>query len=328
MVPDQSNECNVDEWQCKSPDTAKCDRFKVHNVRCIHALVQAPKCVEFVCQHYVCLKNSSIDGQCLKTECKEFICNKYSRNLGKINNSKENGCKELEAKGLKFNNENTDGKGPKPFKLTDYTCRESFNPNEVQGIPEDGCLKFEGERFECLDDSTLASKNMGMIANDDVDTMYPKCINQSKVCDGTPDCQDKEDEDKALCGQPCDEFTEFSCKWYNVSSPKLSPKCINIDKKCNNFPDCSDGSDEEQCDECGNDEWRCSEYQPLGPLKKQCRAFEAMSYNCTDDKKPTDCDSFICKDYNCTEFYPSRNNDNSQNTSKLCKKFECTKFEC
>ena len=144
MVPDQ--------WQCK---TAKCHRFKVHNVRCIHALVQAPKCIEFVCQHHVCLKNST-DGNCLKMECREFICNNYTRNLGQIKNEKENGCRVMEAKGLTLKNENTDRNGPKQFDLTDYICRESFNPNAVQEIPEE-CLAFEGDKFECLDDSTLTS---------------------------------------------------------------------------------------------------------------------------------------------------------------------------
>ncbi|KAK6617378.1 hypothetical protein RUM43_014387 [Polyplax serrata] len=63
------------------------------------------------------------------------------------------------------------------------------------------------------------------------------CIDQSRKCDGVPDCSDRSDE--ASCGVRLCPTNYWTCK---------HPfDCVPITSRCNGFLDCLDGSDERGC---------------------------------------------------------------------------------
>ena len=120
--------CHADDWQCRSDDS-ECQVFEVHNARCLHALIPPPLCDAFECKDFVCLDFGSL-GECLKTECKEWVCKKYSRNNAQTNNKQEQRCKVMEAKGLKYEDGTKNIGHSNKFGVTDFNCKEYFNPNE------------------------------------------------------------------------------------------------------------------------------------------------------------------------------------------------------
>ena len=65
-----------------------------------------------------------------------------------------------------------------------------------------------------------------------------KCVHNSWLCDGEPDCLDGEDESKAVCeGKTCSP-QQFACK---------NGKCILKHLKCDSINQCGDNSDEDNC---------------------------------------------------------------------------------
>ncbi|TGZ75011.1 hypothetical protein CRM22_000639 [Opisthorchis felineus] len=70
----------------------------------------------------------------------------------------------------------------------------------------------------------------------------PKCIDQSKLCDGTYDCPDFADE-LTGCDEPCEARGQFTCRTQN-NSPEKPPICIPRSAVCNGIIDCPNGDDE------------------------------------------------------------------------------------
>lgn len=71
-----------------------------------------------------------------------------------------------------------------------------------------------------------------------------RCLRRNKVCDGTPNCLDKTDENTDNCKSVECLPNQFQCK--------SSRKCIPNTWVCDGHTDCLDNSDEtgESCGEC------------------------------------------------------------------------------
>ena len=69
-------------------------------------------------------------------------------------------------------------------------------------------------------------------------TKSGKCVHNSWLCDGEPDCADGEDESKDICDKRTCSPSQFACK---------NGKCIQSHFKCDSINQCGDNSDEESC---------------------------------------------------------------------------------
>ena len=74
-----------------------------------------------------------------------------------------------------------------------------------------------------------------------------KCISNSLVCDGVPDCADLADENENCT---CNKTDEFRCN---------NGACISDNLACDGFPDCKDSSDEGESCSCKSNEFRCKD---------------------------------------------------------------------
>ncbi|XP_034939395.1 modular serine protease [Chelonus insularis] len=70
-----------------------------------------------------------------------------------------------------------------------------------------------------------------------------QCIDDTRVCDGPPDCNDRSDESSTVCGRnECPQYT-FRCSY---------GACVDGNLICNGVRNCADGSDEEPFINCRN----------------------------------------------------------------------------
>lgn len=66
-------------------------------------------------------------------------------------------------------------------------------------------------------------------------THHLNCINNSRLCDGFPDCYDHSDEDAEKCNSKPPNNCQFRCG---------SGSCINESQVCDGHDDCGDNTDE------------------------------------------------------------------------------------
>lgn len=122
-----------------------------------------------------------------------------------------------------------------------------------------------------------------------------QCISKKQICNGVPDCRDKEDEDPVYCQEyrnNCENATEgCGCKITELRC--RNGKCVDKSKFCDGSIDCSDGSDEPLT--CS-----CAEYLGLTLPERLCDGIR----HCFDktDESPDICpckdSSFRCKTTN------------------------------
>ncbi|KAK2188604.1 hypothetical protein NP493_127g02041 [Ridgeia piscesae] len=110
-----------------------------------------------------------------------------------------------------------------------------------------------------------------------------KCIPSVKLCDGTQDCPEGEDEALELCRVPCSEH-EFTC---------TNGACINKEWLCDADNDCGDNSDEVGCVQatvCLANQFMCDNGARCIPLEWQC---DGQS-ECDDGADEKDCETNTC----------------------------------
>ena len=66
-----------------------------------------------------------------------------------------------------------------------------------------------------------------------------QCLDIQKVCDGTKDCPNNEDEEG--CEYSCKEKSEFYCTNDRSEANRKSPVCISQEKVCDGTEDCPSG---------------------------------------------------------------------------------------
>uniref|UniRef100_H2Y8K0 EGF-like domain-containing protein n=1 Tax=Ciona savignyi TaxID=51511 RepID=H2Y8K0_CIOSA len=138
-----------------------------------------------------------------------------------------------------------------------------------------------------------------------------KCIEQNRVCDGSPDCADQSDESSDIdcprTGSLVGGFGMFKC---------TDGKCIPMNWKCDSELDCDDGSDE-----------NCNETCPLGHF--QCETSHKcipLSYHCDADKDCFDGSDEVNCSSNCREdFFSCADNGHCIPNTWVCDgEVECT----
>uniref|UniRef100_A0AC35UI09 EGF-like domain-containing protein n=1 Tax=Rhabditophanes sp. KR3021 TaxID=114890 RepID=A0AC35UI09_9BILA len=111
------------------------------------------------------------------------------------------------------------------------------------------------------------------------------CIQRKKVCDGTPDCSDGEDE--LDCG--CDAETSYQCKSKTSSG---FGKCIGLEKRCDGYEDCPGGDDEKECEKCsGVDSFHCKSTNQCLSSIERCDGIA----QCPDQSDEMNCECAECQ---------------------------------
>lgn len=77
-----------------------------------------------------------------------------------------------------------------------------------------------------------------------------KCLPDSKLCDGTQDCEDDSDEND------CQTITPDQCLG---SEFYCSDQCIPQLWRCDGQTDCDDGNDEDNCLQCPDQMFECGD---------------------------------------------------------------------
>ncbi len=120
-----------------------------------------------------------------------------------------------------------------------------------------------------------------------------KCINESKVCDESPDCDDGSDNDPIMCADwPCPE-NKWKCADRSM--------CIDLTLLCDGDNDCQDGLDEDPATTCANftcpeGESKCPGYNLCIPSRLVCDGDPWNHNNC-----PEASDEKNCADWTCAE---------------------------
>lgn len=123
------------------------------------------------------------------------------------------------------------------------------------------------------------------------------CLDETRYCDGTPDCSGGWDEEDCELVPACADG-EFECN---------DGECIPFDFTCDGDLDCVGGEDEEllacPADRCGDDSYACEESQTCIPVEFICDGDE----DCPEADDERDCDGgcsagqLVCGDGTCLE---------------------------
>ncbi|XP_043277982.1 vitellogenin receptor-like isoform X2 [Venturia canescens] len=116
-----------------------------------------------------------------------------------------------------------------------------------------------------------------------------ECIDETRRCNGVPDCPNGEDEYECARVNSCGAG-EFMCR---------NGQCIGSTNRCNSIPDCHDRSDEVNCDEedCKEDEFQCLD----GRCIKKFYVCDGHN-DCNDFSDETECRRHVCEaeSFRCT----------------------------
>lgn len=78
------------------------------------------------------------------------------------------------------------------------------------------------------------------------------CLPPDRVCNGTADCPDSEDEHVTYCGTPQCGDSQLTCP---------DGSCVAAEAICNGVADCEGGEDESMCNQsCGLTDVSCSDW--------------------------------------------------------------------
>ncbi|XP_068207296.1 G-protein coupled receptor GRL101-like [Palaemon carinicauda] len=107
-----------------------------------------------------------------------------------------------------------------------------------------------------------------------------KCIPETEVCSGKPECDDASDEAIKLCGCLSNEFL---CA--------AEERCIDIHERCNAVKDCVDGLDEKDCEtyKCPESHLQCDNGTCIS-VDLACNFVN----NCVDGKDELNCPKYKC----------------------------------
>ncbi|XP_072042804.1 uncharacterized protein [Amphiura filiformis] len=147
---------------------------------------------------------------------------------------------------------------------------------------------------DCGDNSDETECPVSTTANPCETGLFPcsaegPCIDERRICDGYPDCQEtKRDE----MGCPCPNEGEFRCD---------NLRCIDPDLECNGDDDCRDNSDEADCQCPNKNHFRCANMRCIPP-QHVCNGRD----DCRDMSDEIDCPCpnegyFRCDNLRCID---------------------------
>ncbi|CAD5113843.1 DgyrCDS3004 [Dimorphilus gyrociliatus] len=279
--------CDKDEYYCKSEQGNSCKKYSDQK-GCNNQNNCIDDSDEYDCEYgfwkssfcrtdteYYC--ETAIFPKC---ERREDLCSGEHRPKC-LNTIDENEiCKNFkECKKNQFKCKNS-----KPLfaicKSTSTVC--DGTPDCRDNSDEDGCTTncLQGQ-FACKD-------------QDDSKKTF-QCVQNTTLCDGKNDCANGLDEDTSICESHCSKSDQFKCDYYGST-------CVPSSLVCNGVPDCENGRDEQNCKECTDSEYKCSDYMDETICSKRCdgnkECYDGSDENdCDCDENEVTCNLKICIDH-------------------------------
>ncbi|XP_066903525.1 basement membrane-specific heparan sulfate proteoglycan core protein isoform X5 [Halyomorpha halys] len=175
-----------------------------------------------------------------------------------------------------------------PLLSSDVTCRGDTVPTPCRDNP--AVLYCPDKKCNGQRDCPSGEDEEGCIpvcAPNEFACDVIRCVHNSSLCNGFPDCDDSKDESPELCKsypKVCDPENEFTC--FNSS------QCVPKSSVCDGQPDCADSSDELNCPsgDCPSNSFKCRSGECV-PESARCN----RTYECRDQSDEYDCPPGVCQ---------------------------------